>query len=270
MAREMIYVPLGGGQGDRTALEAALKLAPVLDAEVEAMFVGRDAAPVMMIAGDGFAGLGATAIEAMRDERREAEEAARALGGELGVAVSTYSGARANATAHARLAALAVVDPEAARGDGPLVDVFEALLLEDGAPVLAPRGAAAAYRTIAVAWDGSREAARALKAAGPILKDAETVRLIQAPAAVEFKDAECADPERAKRWIERRGGPVTFETVEVGGEAGKGIVEALKSGGGVDLLIAGAYGHTRLREAVFGGMTRTLLHAEGPSLLLAH
>jgi len=224
----------------------------------------------MMIAGDGFSGVGAAAIEALREERKRAEVAARAVADEFGVTLHATAGReRAFATAHARLAALAVIDPDAAEGQGPLVDVFEGLLLEDGAAVLAPRGATE-FRTVAVAWDGSREAARALKAAGPILLQAERVKLIQAPDAVEYKDVAGADPDLARRWIERRGSPMVVETIEVKGEPGKAVLEAVKEGGGADLLIAGAYGHTRLREAVFGGMTRSFLHTEGLSLLLAH
>jgi len=45
----------------------------------------------------------------------------------------------------------------------------------------------------------------------------------------------------------------------------------LQGAQGVDLLVAGAYGHSRLREFVFGGVTRTLLAAtDGPAMLLAH
>ena len=52
------------------------------------------------------------------------------------------------------------------------------------------------------------------------------------------------------------------------GDLGEAILDASK---GADLIVAGAYGHSRLREFVFGGVTKTLLHAvDGPSLLLAH
>jgi nucleotide-binding universal stress UspA family protein len=64
-------------------------------------------------------------------------------------------------------------------------------------------------------------------------------------------------------------GALSTERIEDGPE-GTALVQAasrLKAG----LIVAGAWGHTRLREAVFGGATRTLLDAvNGPSLLLAH
>ena len=115
MTRETIYVPLGGAPGDRTALEAALALAPAFSAEVEAAYLGPEMAAAMMVAGDGVSGLGAPAIEALRDARRRGEEDARALAKDLGVAMTAPAGPRANITAPARLAALAVIDPDAAR-----------------------------------------------------------------------------------------------------------------------------------------------------------
>jgi nucleotide-binding universal stress UspA family protein len=39
---------------------------------------------------------------------------------------------------------------------------------------------------------------------------------------------------------------------------------------GAEILVAGAFGHPRLQEFIFGGTTRSLLHADGPSLFLSH
>jgi len=44
----------------------------------------------------------------------------------------------------------------------------------------------------------------------------------------------------------------------------------MASGAGASILVAGAFGHTRLQEFIFGGTTRTLLNSEGPSLFLSH
>ncbi len=55
---------------------------------------------------------------------------------------------------------------------------------------------------------------------------------------------------------------------ELEGSVGERLLQGAE---GVDLLVAGAYGHSRLREFVFGGVTRTLLAAsDGPAMLLAH
>jgi nucleotide-binding universal stress UspA family protein len=54
-----------------------------------------------------------------------------------------------------------------------------------------------------------------------------------------------------------------------GGDVGRALVDAARSAS-VDILVAGAFGHTRLQEFIFGGTTRTLLNSDGPSLFLSH
>ncbi|MGD2133365.1 MAG: universal stress protein [Maricaulaceae bacterium] len=269
MARHAIYVPLSGGAEDCEALEAARALAPLYDAEVRAAFIGRDDAALLMVAGDGVAGFGAAAAQSLREAREQAAKDAEAAAQEFGAAYERMDGPRGGATAPARLAALAVADSRSARGDGLLTDVFQTLLLEDGAPVFVPRGKPA-FEIVAAAWDGSREAARALKAAAPILAQAKEIHIVQAPRDVEAADAAIADPAHARGWIAGRAPNARIELVTTEGGDGKALVDAAKSGGGADLLIAGAYGHARLREAVFGGATRSMLGSDGLSLLLAH
>ncbi len=270
MARNFIYVPLGGGggDGDAGALAAAQEAAGPYDAEPLAVFLGQDDAAVLMIAGDGFTGVGASAVEVVREQREAARGRAEAACRDAGVAMTLHTGPREHASGLARLAVLAVIDPAAARSSGPLADVFDALVLEDGAPVLVPRSAFPPRR-VGVAWDGSRESARALKAAGPLLADAARVVVLQAPAGLDAKDAPCADPETAVDWIRRQGGKPEAARVDITGDAATTLLAAAEAEA-VDLLVAGAWGHTRLREAVFGGVTRALLHADSPSLLLAH
>lgn len=267
MAHDKIYVPLDGGPADAAALAAANGLAPAYGASVEAVFLGRDDAAVLMVAADGFTGLGVGAVEALRRQREEAEARARAAAQAAGASYSADSGPRAHASAPARLAALAVVEPSAARGEGALADIFQALLMEDGMAVFVPR-APVPPRRIAVAWDGSREAAHALKSAAPLFAGAEETVVLQLQGTVDVKDLGCAAPELAVGWIGAHGGTARAETVS-GPDAGRALLQA-SQGAGADLVVAGAFGHARLREAVFGGVTRAFLDADGPSLLLAH
>jgi nucleotide-binding universal stress UspA family protein len=266
MARDIIFVPFGGGDGDRAVAQTARTLSETLDAVIEAVFVGVDEATVAMAAGDAVA---AAAAIALREERARDEAAVRALAEEFGFALTIHAGARSRAAWRARLAVLAIVDPLSARGDGPLADVFEALLLEERAPVLVPRGAPT-YDKIAVAWDGSREAANALKAAEPLIARARSVRILQAAHSVDAKDLESADPERVRHWVRGRNENAEVEIASLDFNPSRSITMIIESYGPVDLIVAGAYGHARLREAVLGGATRSLLHAKSPSLLLAH
>src|SRR5262249_32010981 len=142
------------------------------------------------------------------------------------------------------------------------------LLLEERAPVLIPRGKPV-FEKIAVAWDGSREAANALKAAEPLIARAQSVRIVQATDSIDGKDIDSADPERARYWLkDRTKADVVVSRLQF--DPAHSLSMIAQSYGPVDLIVAGAYGHARLREAVFGGATRSLLHAPAPSLLLAH
>lgn len=266
MARDIIFVPLGGAEEDRSVVEAARAFAKALDAAIEAVFVGFDASSIALAAGDVAA---AAATLAVREERERAEASARALAEELGFPLAVHADNRARASWRARLALFAVIDPLSARGRGPLADVFETLLLEERAPVLVPRSAPK-HDVIAVAWDGSREAANALKAAEPLVARAREVRILQAADRVDAKDAESADPERARYWIRGRNEDAKVEIVSRRFDPAHGLISVAENLGPVDLIVAGAYGHARLREAVFGGVTRSLLDAGSPSLLLAH
>lgn len=264
MARDIIFVPFAGGDAERAAAEAARALASSLDAAVEAVYVGLDEGLVMS-ASDAVA---AAAVMALREERKRGEAATRALAEEFGFALAVHSGPGRHVAWRARLSVLTVVDAASARGKGALPDVFEALLLEERVPVLIPRGRPV-YETIAVAWDGSREAAHALKAAEPLIARARSVCIVQAADNLERKDLDSADPQRVRHWLTgRTDADVTISSL--GFDPAHSLTMIAESNGPIDLIVAGAYGHARLREAVFGGVTRSLLNAVSPSLLLAH
>ncbi len=266
---DTLFLPLSGQAGDAPAFEAAAALASALQLEVDAVFLGADDAAALMMSGDGVAGLGLGAVEALSAEREAAEGRARAMVGDRdGFHYRVHGGARVHGSAPARLSPFAIVEPQAARGTGPLADVFQTVLIEDGAAVLIPRGPVPPKR-LGVAWDGSREAARSLKMARDLVGVAEHVVILQVSAGLSPKDVACADPDFASAWIGRRGPTTEVVTFEARSAPGEQLLAAAKAAD-VELLIAGAYGHTRLRQAVFGGVTRTLLEADAPSLFMAH
>lgn len=269
MPRDIIMAPLDGGPGDQRVLEAAAACAGKMDAAVDAVFLGRDDAAALMVAGDGFTGLGAAALQSLREDRAKSEEQARtAASAKPRVSYRVYSGPRAHASSMARLAAFAVIDAAAARGEGPLADIFQALLFEDGAPILIPRTPGAPRRAV-LAWDGSREAARALRISWPLISFMGELVVLQSASGLDDKDIGCIDPRHAVEWVERHGGAARAVKAQGAGSPGAMLLDAAAAHD-ADLIIAGAYGHTRLREIVFGGVTRTLINCDGPSLFLAH
>jgi len=120
-----------------------------------------------------------------------------------------------------------------------------------------------------IAWKATREAARAVLAALPLLRGAERVHVTASEADNDETDgATVADLERYLRLHGvtaplRNHGPVDPDT------PGEGLL-SLAADCGADLLVMGCYGHSRARELVLGGATRTVLAAMTVPLLTAH
>ncbi len=120
--------------------------------------------------------------------------------------------------------------------------------------------------TVCIAWDGGSEAARALKAAVPLLTEAAEVRVL----TVESDSPAGFPPTEALRYLARHGVKAELTELPRGSSVEEALAEAVAQAG-ADLLVMGAYGHSRLREFLFGGVTRFFLdELTAPPLLIAH
>ncbi len=119
-------------------------------------------------------------------------------------------------------------------------------------------------KTIMIAWNGSKEATRAVHDAMPLLQAAKKVIIFGInPGMAEQASAEALVKHLARYDVVAE----LRHTTADGIEAGEALLSAL-SDYGVDLLVMGAYGHSRLREMVFGGVTETVLRSmTAPALL---
>lgn len=168
------------------------------------------------------------------------------------------------------LADLAVISQESLTNSLAARETFARTLLQQRVPVLIARGDPSGLEgPVMIAWDGSVEAGRAVRQALPLIAlSSETIAVQCAHGLDPLAANPSFDP--LLDYLQAHGvGSARTETVPSGpeGPALVGAAKKLKAG----ILIAGGYGHSRLREAVFGGATRTLLDdVEGPSLLLAH
>jgi nucleotide-binding universal stress UspA family protein len=121
-----------------------------------------------------------------------------------------------------------------------------------------------------VAWDGSPEAGRAVRAAVPLLKDASIVAILQHTGELHATAGSAADPARLSRYLKAKGVKETTEQSVSGARPGTALLGAAQDLDAA-LFVAGAFGHARLAETVFGGATRTFLHAEdGLHMFLSH
>lgn len=174
---------------------------------------------------------------------------------------------------HARYADLLILGQQDPDGPGTTGMVLEAALFGAGRPVLAVPYAGrfhAVGRRVLVAWNASRESARALADAMPLIAGAEstTVLAVNPRRGIGGHGEEPAADIALH--LARHGLQVTAEQIvapEV--EDGEALLNAAAERD-ADLLVMGAYGHSRLREMVMGGVTRTLLRSMTLPVLLSH
>jgi nucleotide-binding universal stress UspA family protein len=153
-----------------------------------------------------------------------------------------------------------------------LLDEPERLAIESGRPVLiVPHtGKHSNFgRRITVAWNGTREAARATFDALPLLQEANNVRVLwinpqDDPDAGDVPTAEIA-ASLARHGVKCEGRMLLADDAKVGD-----VLRADMEEDGSDLLVMGAYGRSRLREFVFGGATREVLRHMTVPVLMSH
>jgi nucleotide-binding universal stress UspA family protein len=265
-----IMAPVSGARADLAVLEAAAVLAAPFRAEVAAVYAPADVADLMPWMGEGFmGGVQVAAIESLKEAadegRRAAETAFAAVAYAHKTFISLESPVWSALSMHSRLSDVVVFDSDAARGRGPLAQAFQQMIAAEQRPVIVARPGLDAGGVAAVAWDGGKEASRAMRTALPLLQRASKVHVLSCCAASprEF------DPGAVQAFLAARSVRADITLIDAGGEVGPQLLKAAK-GVGASLFVAGAYGHPRLQEFIFGGATRAFLNTEGPSLFLSH
>lgn len=188
--------------------------------------------------------------------------------------------AGAGISLHARAADLVVLGQSAPHAKAGVADLPAYVITNAGRPVLQVPFAghhATVGRRILVSWDGGREAARALQLALPLLKDADEVNLAVFEVASDehlAADAFTADP---RPWLARHGVQASMKLHAVDhqrrlnrrNQIGERLL-SLAADVSADLLVMGGYGHSRIRESLLGGVTRTVLEEMTLPVLMAH
>ena len=213
-----------------------------------------------------------TALEAQRAEISQylADQGASA---EVRAVFGDVSGLR-SAVAHAGLTCDTIIIGDDLRSDERLFkDVVHAALFESSAGVmLNTLGTAEALqpKSAFVAWKAGVPAARAIRAALPALRTAQdvTVALFD-PVSTASQDGENPGSDVAA-WLNHQGCTVAVQQYPSSGQdTGTAILKRAKEIA-ADLIVMGAYGHSRLRETVFGGTTQTLIEQRDRPVLLCH
>jgi nucleotide-binding universal stress UspA family protein len=151
--------------------------------------------------------------------------------------------------------------------------IAESVIFGSGRPVIvfperSDRAAPESFETVGVAWDFSRSAARAVADAMPILQRSKSVRVVVITEEKRI-DTRRSGAELAKHLACHGIEAVLEEEKAAGRPIGKAL-EDYAAERQLDLLVMGAYGHSRIRDFVLGGATRTIVADPPLPVLLSH
>lgn len=289
MSYRVTLAPLFHITDDSRTLETAFGIAKRFGGHVDALLAQPDPASTVPLVGEGVSAdtirqlmeSAAIAIQQQRDAVRATFDAASAAadialvdrpGRPSGQPTTTWTEAIGYAEdivpERALLSDLVVFAGASAENAPALRPAFEAVLLKSRRPILLMPGNVSARtgHDVAIAWNGTPEAASALSAAMPFLQEAVVVHLMAAASARTDIDRldEAADYlawhgiGSERHVVEPENGPV--------GDA----LMAKAVDIGADLLVMGGYGHHRLRERILGGVTHHALGHAALPILIAH
>jgi nucleotide-binding universal stress UspA family protein len=258
---------------------AAIRLARRLDAHLAGVApTGALDLPLAVGVGAALGQYATLAWDALRDQAAQAAQAFRELCRAAGLssfeAIVDADDHAASIVRHAHCSDLVVLtqaDPQAP-GHRAARAAVEDVVLHAARPTLVlPYAAHVEHigQTVLVGWDGSRESARAVSDALPLLRGAAHVDVVAWQEGPSAEPPQRAHLESLHRWLRRHG-----VTAEVRADATAiAVGEAMLSRAadiGADLIVMGAYGHARWTERVLGGATRGLLASMTVPVLMSH
>ena len=283
-----ILVPATGSDRDSAVFASALTVARAFAAHLEFLHVRPDAAAtaVAMASDGGGATMVGGLINRLEEEASEREGKAKQLfqsfceREELAVQDAPPGSQAPSAqwlgeigaepywvAEYGRTADLLVIG-RPGEDEGVSLDTIEGALIDSGRPLLIPPAAPLTVlpETIAIAWKATPQAARALTAASPFLSTAKQVVVL---TVAEDRRAPEEEADRLMAGLRRHGVPVSVRHLrpEAQSAADTLLSAAVEHAA---LLVMGGYGHSRLREWIFGGFTLRVLRGAEVPVLMAH
>jgi len=279
MPYRTILLHLDRGARTKERLELAFALAASHDAHLTGMF----ALSSPRIPSYALAEAGPVMAEAEKRQRAEAIQAGEAV---FRAAMARNPGVKAEwrattrdalgaALVSARYADIVVTGqlPPLREDDTAMArDFCQELVLAAGRPVLFVPYAGhfeSVGKRVLVAWNASRESARAVTDALPILQRADNVQVVAFEPVQGDEHGEIPGAD-ISLYLARHGVKVTAAQQRSGGVDVGAQVLSRAADLDADLIVLGAYGHSRLREIVLGGVTRTLLESMTVPTLMSH
>ncbi len=279
MPYKSIFTVLTDEKFAKTILEYAAAFAQTQDAHLDALCLGLDRSQT------GYYYAGATALvmeqslNLAREESRALEKAAEDFldktevrwGVEAGV--TQMADLTRHVAARARFSDLVVMlKPYGEDRDVEMVATVEAALFEAQTPVLVvPKNPEIPDKptTITIAWNESNEALRATRAALPLLRDANLVRVVVIDPPTHGPNR--SDPGGLlSQFLARHGVRVEVDVISKTLPRVSDVLLRHATDTNSDMIVMGAYGQSRFRESILGGATRNMLERATVPVLMAH
>ncbi len=266
--------------GSETLDEIALKQALSLATRLQVPLVGLCALPdpssaLLYTTSPYMIGVGGAAMDSVLAAQNEVVAGARDMFERIAAGVEDArfehrTDLTERAAADAATLSDAIVFPHpAGKASHPLARAFEHVLMDARLPVYLSGDEVVESGPALIAWDGSPQVARAVRLQERLIRMAGTVVVAQNPDDLkERSDRPSASIDALGDWLKRRG--VSVESASFKGDVAEGLCQLAKERK-AQMVVAGAYGHSRAGEFLFGGATRGLLRAEeAPALALVH
>ncbi len=287
MTMKTILLPLEESDGLGAILETAWLAASGFGSALEALYIRRALPGVVVADIGGYAAAAPDLVESFEAEDRERgrrvratfEDFLRAKGLELGAAPAAEGRPGAGWTEdlppgdgavgmYARLFDLTVGGRPVHGARAPAMSTLETVLFDSGRPILIapPSPPKSLGRCAVVSWNGSTETARTVALAMPFLRRAERVVVL----AVEGVMVPGPSAAEAARHLQLNGVQAETREAATNGRGGGETILAEAAALGADLLVKGAYTHSRLRQMIFGGATSQILAEAGLPVFMAH
>ncbi len=281
MSYKTLLVFLDSSEDSPARFDAACSLAAHHDAHLSALAMTQRVMPVIA------SGIGAATAVMDVGQLQEAREKAHALAldadqrltarsqlGDVRWISQELAVLREVAAVHGRHSDLIIVGPSSNDTNTYLREAaFEGALFSSGRPVLLlPSNwkGSPMMDNILVAWDASREAARALSDATPLIKRAKSVMVVVVdpdPGRQDFGDSPGDDIATV---LARHCSNVELAKIPSSGRSVAQALQAKAADTAADLIVMGGYGHSRLRESLFGGVTREMVESTPVPVLISH
>jgi nucleotide-binding universal stress UspA family protein len=283
-----ILVPATGSDRDSAVFASALMVARAFTAHLDFLHVRPDAAAtaVAMASDGGGATMVGGLINRLEEEASQREEKAKELFQGFcereGLAVLDAPPGPQGPSAqwlreigaepywvaeHGRAADLLVIG-RPGEDEGVSLETIEGALIDSGRPLLIPPAAAltAVPETIAIAWKATPQATRALTAALPFLSMAKQIVVL---TVAEDHRAPEEEADRLMAGLRWHGVPVSVRHLRPDAHHPPDTLLSAATEHAA-LLVMGGYGHSRLREWIFGGFTLRVLRGAEVPVLMAH